>query len=39
MGERVEELAKRFEQTNDAVIATVQGCSDEQWRTTCSDVQ
>jgi hypothetical protein len=32
-------LAKRFEQTNDEVIAVVQRCSDEQWRTSCSGEQ
>jgi hypothetical protein len=35
----VEGLAKRFEQTNDEVIAAVQSCSDEQWRRTCSGEQ
>ena len=39
MSNRAEELAKRFEQTNDEVIAAVQGCSDEQWRKTCSGEQ
>jgi hypothetical protein len=39
MSGRAEELAKRFEQTNDEVIAAVQSCSDEQWRKTCSGEQ
>ena len=39
MGSRVEELAKRFEQTNEEVIAAVQSSSDEQWRNTCSGEQ
>lgn len=39
MSGRAEELAKRFEQTNDEVIAAVQSCSDEQWRRTCSGEQ
>jgi hypothetical protein len=36
MSGRAEELAKRFEQANDELISTVQSCSDEQWRKTCS---
>ncbi len=39
MSDRVEELAKRFEQTNDDVIAAVERCSDEQWRSTCAGEQ
>lgn len=39
MSGRVEELVKRFEQTNEEVIATVQRCSDEQWRAICPDVE
>jgi hypothetical protein len=39
MGSRVEGLAKRFEQTNEEVIAAVQACSDEQWNKTCSGEQ
>ena len=39
MSGRAEELAKRFEQANDEVIAAVQNCSDEQWRRTCSGEQ
>jgi hypothetical protein len=39
MSGRIEELAKRFEQTNEQVIAAVQSCSDEQWRNTCSGEQ
>ena len=39
MGGRAEGLAKRFEQANDDVIATVQNCSDEQWRKTCPGEQ
>jgi uncharacterized damage-inducible protein DinB len=35
MSGRAEELARRFEQVNDAMIATVESCSDEQWRKTC----
>ena len=39
MSSRAEELARRFEQTNQEVIAAVQSCSDEQWRKTCSGEQ
>jgi uncharacterized damage-inducible protein DinB len=39
MSERAEALAKRFEQVNDELIAAVEGCSDEQWRKTCSGEQ
>jgi hypothetical protein len=39
MGSRVEDLAKRFEQTNEEVIAAVQSCSPEQWRQVCSGEQ
>ena len=39
MSERAEALARRFEQTNEELIATVQSCSDEQWRKTCPGEQ
>jgi uncharacterized damage-inducible protein DinB len=32
MSERAQALAEQFEQANNAAIATVEGCSDEQWR-------
>jgi len=34
---RAEELARRFEQTHQEMIAAVEGCSDAQWRATCPD--
>lgn len=34
---RARSLAWRFEQANAALIATVEGCSPEQWRATCAD--
>jgi uncharacterized damage-inducible protein DinB len=38
MGQRVNDLADRFESANNDVIAAVQGCSDDQWqRTTNSE--
>src|SRR5262245_9190284 len=36
MSARAEELARRFEQANDELLKTVQGCSSEQWGKTCS---
>ncbi len=36
MGQRGNELAERFEQVNNALIAAVERCSDEQWRKICS---
>lgn len=39
MSGRVEALIGRFERANDEVIATVQGCSDQQWRSPCSGEQ
>ena len=39
MSSRAEVLARRFEQTNEELIAAVEGCSDEQWRTTCPGEQ
>lgn len=35
MSERAEAFAAAFEQANDAVIAAVEGCSEEQVRTIC----
>jgi len=32
---RVEDIATRFEQANNELIATVEGCSDEQWSAQC----
>jgi uncharacterized damage-inducible protein DinB len=32
MSERAQALAEQFEQANHEAIATVEGCSDEQWR-------
>ena len=32
MSERAQALAEQFEQANNEAIATVEGCSDEQWR-------
>jgi hypothetical protein len=37
MGQRGEALAERLTQVNDTLIAVVEGCSDEQWKQTCSD--
>jgi uncharacterized damage-inducible protein DinB len=37
MGQRSNELADRFEKANNAVIAAVERCSDEQWKKTCSE--
>ena len=33
---RAEDLVKRFEQTNQDLIKTVEGCSDAQWRAQCA---
>src|SRR5215216_1156150 len=35
MGERAAALADQFEQTLGELIATVEGCSEEQWRAMC----
>ena len=35
MGERARILAKRYEQTNEELIAAVEQCSAEQWRAVC----
>ena len=35
MTDRVEDLASRFEQANEELIATVEGCGDDQWSRTC----
>lgn len=35
--ERARALAWRFRQANDALIATVAGCTPAQWRATCAD--
>jgi hypothetical protein len=32
MSTRAEDLAKRFEDANNELIAAVEGCSNEQWR-------
>lgn len=37
MTTRVEQLAAQFETVNDDLIATVEGCAEEQWRTPCAD--
>ena len=37
MGQRGEALAERLTQANDTLIAVLDGCSDEQWKQTCSD--
>ncbi len=36
MSTRGEALAKRFEDANNELMAAAEGCSDEQWRTSCS---
>jgi uncharacterized damage-inducible protein DinB len=36
MGQRSDDLAARFEAANNALIDTVQQCSDDQWKKTCS---
>jgi hypothetical protein len=36
MSKRAQELAAAFEQANDEVIASIEGCSDEQLRTVCN---
>src|ERR687883_331941 len=36
MGQRGERLAERLTQVNDTLIAVVEGCSDEEWRATCT---
>ena len=35
MSERAEALASRFETANNALIATIEGCTDSQWQTIC----
>lgn len=35
--DRARALAWRFRQANDALIATIEGCSPEQWRAVCAD--
>lgn len=35
--ERARALAWRFQQVNDALIATIEGCTPTQWRATCAD--
>jgi quercetin dioxygenase-like cupin family protein/uncharacterized damage-inducible protein DinB len=35
--ERARALAWRFAQANDALIATIERCTPEQWRATCAD--
>jgi hypothetical protein len=35
--ERARALAWRFEQAHNALVATVEGCTPEQWRATCAD--
>jgi quercetin dioxygenase-like cupin family protein len=35
--ERARALAWRFGQANDALIATIEGCTPEQWRAICAD--
>jgi hypothetical protein len=37
MSERAAALAAAFEQANNDVIATVEGCSPDQWGRTCKD--
>jgi uncharacterized damage-inducible protein DinB len=39
MSARAEEVARRFEQVNDELMAVVKTCSPEQWRKTCSGEQ
>lgn len=36
MSRRAQELATAFERANDEIIATIEGCSDEQLRTVCN---
>ena len=36
MAERAEALAQEFEQANEAVIQTVEHCSDQQWQAQCA---
>lgn len=35
MSERAEALAAAFESANNAVIAAIEGCSNDQWQATC----
>lgn len=37
MATRLDNYAARFEATNNDLIATVEGCPDEQWRQLCED--
>lgn len=37
MSERAEALASRFAAANDEFVATIEECTDAQWRTTCPD--
>ena len=37
MGNRAEDLAARFEQANEALIATIEQSAEEQWRQPCPD--
>lgn len=36
MARRMEQFAAQFEAINDAVIAAITGCTDEQWRQPCA---
>ena len=37
MSERAEALARRLEQTNDALIGILENCSEAQWRAMCAE--
>jgi len=37
VSERAEKLAAQFEQLNQELIKTIEGCSDAQWQATCKE--